>query len=468
MDRLSSLENEIASLRKTLQEKEHELYELRKEFTLQRISTEPNYQQCDVNNISKTNIGNKLTKLDIMRYSRQILLPDIGVTGQEKLCAAKVLVVGAGGLGCPAALYLAGAGVGQIGIVDYDTVDLTNIHRQVLHGEGDQHVSKAESAANSLRSINSHIKIVPYNIQMDSTNALEIASKYDVILDCTDNVPTRYLLNDACALTKLPLISGSALKMEGQLTIYGYRATKNPNEKDQSYIGPCYRCVFPTPPPPETVGSCSANGVAGPVPGVIGSLQALEAIKLIVGQTHEKLLVERMLLFDGEDMTFRTVKLRGRASACAACSDTPTISRLIDYTAFCKAQATEKELDLQILPQSRRMSPSVLSRHFTEGGDAGPLLVDVRSAPEYSMCRIEGTVNWPSDSLRGETLDKLLEEVRKCARQVIFICRRGNDSQIAAQTVIDALEEPHKSKIMDLKGGLHAWSREVDNNFPIY
>ncbi|XP_028173680.1 adenylyltransferase and sulfurtransferase MOCS3 isoform X2 [Ostrinia furnacalis] len=473
MDRITSLENEIANLRRTLQEKENELYELRKEYTLQQTNTEAfNLNpQSNANNVFKTNMGDKLTKLDIVRYSRQILLPDIGVTGQEKLCAAKVLVVGAGGLGCPAAMYLAGAGVGQIGIVDYDKVDLTNIHRQILHTEADQNDSKAVSATKSLRSINSHIKVQPYNVQLDSTNALDIASRYDVVLDCTDNVPTRYLLNDACAITKLPLISGSALKMEGQLTVYGYRALKNSNEKDQSYIGPCYRCVFPTPPPPETVGSCSANGVAGPVPGAIGCLQALEAIKLIVGQTHEKLLVERMLLFDGEDMTFRTVKLRGRNANCAGCSEQPAVSQLIDYEAFCKSQATEKDLDLNILPSFRRISPPSLSRYLTEGEDlqhTRPLLVDVRSAAEFNMCRIEGTVNWPSDSLRGGRLVELLDEVRRCARKVVFICRRGNDSQIAAQAVIDAIEDPHKDKIADLKGGLHAWSKEVDNNFPIY
>ncbi|XP_028173679.1 adenylyltransferase and sulfurtransferase MOCS3 isoform X1 [Ostrinia furnacalis] len=361
MDRITSLENEIANLRRTLQEKENELYELRKEYTLQQTNTEAfNLNpQSNANNVFKTNMGDKLTKLDIVRYSRQILLPDIGVTGQEKLCAAKVLVVGAGGLGCPAAMYLAGAGVGQIGIVDYDKVDLTNIHRQILHTEADQNDSKAVSATKSLRSINSHIKVQPYNVQLDSTNALDIASRYDVVLDCTDNVPTRYLLNDACAITKLPLISGSALKMEGQLTVYGYRALKNSNEKDQSYIGPCYRCVFPTPPPPETVGSCSANGVAGPVPGAIGCLQALEAIKLIVGQTHEKLLVERMLLFDGEDMTFRTVKLRGRNANCAGCSEQPAVSQLIDYEAFCKSQATEKKKQksgIRKLEKEKRMN----------------------------------------------------------------------------------------------------------------
>ncbi|XP_059050331.1 uncharacterized protein LOC131845304 [Achroia grisella] len=349
MEQIYKLEKDIQELRKLLRSKEKELYVMKKEYS-QQIQQQHTNIQSDAVYVC----GDKLPKWAIERYSRQILLSDIGVAGQEKLCSAKVLLVGAGGLGCPAAMYLAGAGVGEIGIVDYDAVDLTNIHRQILHGEGDQHISKAESAAQTLRSINSRITITPYNVQLTSSNALDISSRYDIILDCTDNVPSRYLLNDLCVMSKVPLVSGSALKMEGQLTIYGYRSKKNMNEMDASYIGPCYRCVFPSPPPPETVGSCSANGVAGPVPGVIGCLQALEAIKYIVGHTHEQLLVERMLLFDGADSSFRTVKLRARNQQCAACSENATISQLLDYEVFCKAQAKEKKKKESRLKSERR------------------------------------------------------------------------------------------------------------------
>ncbi|GBP13575.1 Adenylyltransferase and sulfurtransferase MOCS3 [Eumeta japonica] len=272
------------------------------------------YQEQDVNIYSKLHFGEKLPRWAIERYSRQILLSDIGVAGQEKICKSRVLIVGAGGLGCPAASYLAG----EIGIVDYDNVDVTNIHRQLLHSEQDQCMNKVESAANALRRINSHITITPYHLQLDSTNVLDIVSKYDLVLDCTDNVPTRYLLNDSCVLLKIPLISGSALKMEGQLTIYVYRPNKYLYETDSTSSGPCYRCLFPSPPPPETVGSCSAQGVAGPVPGVIGTLQALEAIKYIVGKRAKSLLVGRMLLFDGEDCTFRTGELE-RIRDCETC-----------------------------------------------------------------------------------------------------------------------------------------------------
>ncbi|XP_060808237.1 ubiquitin-like modifier-activating enzyme 5 isoform X1 [Amyelois transitella] len=359
MDRINHLECEIAELRQILSAKEGELYTARKELIQQQQvnvikQTDNQYQQFDVH-VNKTQYGDKLPKWAIERYSRQILLSDIGVLGQEKICTSKVLVVGAGGLGCPAAMYLAGAGVGEIGIVDYDTVELTNIHRQILHAECDQNVSKAESAAQSLRSINSRINVTAYNVQLNSANALEIINKYDIVLDCTDNVPTRYLLNDACVTAKKPLISGSALKMEGQLTIYGYRAENNPNEKDHTYIGPCYRCVFPAPPPAHAVSSCSSSGVCGAVTGVIGSLQALEAIKCIAGHTHKQLLVERMLLFDGEDTSFGTVRLRPRCEQCAVCSDQPTVTQLVDYEVFCKAQAKEKKKqELRAKSEKRR------------------------------------------------------------------------------------------------------------------
>ncbi|KAG6460080.1 hypothetical protein O3G_MSEX011761 [Manduca sexta] len=354
MDRVSVLEQEIADLRKVLHEKETELYQIKNGWVMRQLTTPVEPERQNYNNSGVQYSGN-LPKWAIERYSRQILLPDIGVAGQEKLCKARVLVVGAGGLGCPASVYLAGAGVGEIGIVDYDTVDVTNIHRQILHYERDEHVSKAESAAQTLRSINSRIKVTPYSIQLDSTNAMQVAANYDIILDCSDNVPTRYLLNDLSVMLKIPLISGSALQMEGQLTIYGYRANNNPKEMNGNYTGPCYRCVFPTPPPPEAVGSCSTNGVAGPIPGVIGALQALEAIKYIVGHSHSGLLVERMLLFDGDDTTFRTVKLRPRNSECAACSDTPSICQLLDYETVCKTQAKEKKKEDTLKSERRKL-----------------------------------------------------------------------------------------------------------------
>ncbi|KAI8431591.1 hypothetical protein MSG28_016080 [Choristoneura fumiferana] len=715
MECINKLEKEIVDLRKILVEKENELYELKKKW----VSKPHLESQLHVNSDGFQNQTqvDRLPKWAIERYSRQILLPEIGVEGQVKLCAARVLVVGAGGLGCPAAVYLAGAGIGEIGLVDYDTVDLTNIHRQFLHTENDQHQSKVQSAADALRRINSNITINQHNVQLDSSNALSIVNKYDVVLDCTDNVPTRYLLNDACVLTKLPLISGSALKMEGQLTVYGYRDS-NPVEKDRSagggYRGACYRCVFPLPPRPDAVGSCSAHGVAGPVPGLIGDCPEAAA-------------------------TDKGLRLRGRNPDCAACSDTPTITRLLDYETFCKAKAKEKkkedakvtsqrrkeqkvkrmsgqsyygfrkdldkwvqdvpkserklgpactadfckkgthrkcssfeeerrrkifnyfwneldwsnkrkyvrslvdvippkrrtlknkevsrkehshrynllldeqklpvcrttflhtlgikeamvrtwlvnterprefrkplkalnvdayidslpktgvkclfckttpaysnllyldlghiknqfqlynayvkdmkmkgvtpasrktfakvflakdlrifkpkndndvcdivnehnvtvntynvdgnvelgpnvlhDLDLQILPPFHRTSATELAALMSV---ERPLLVDVRSAPEFCMCRIDGAVNYPIDTLRGEALERLLGEIREYKGQVTFICRRGNDSQVAARRVLDALPA---CALRDLAGGLHAWAEHIDRNFPVY
>lgn len=463
MDRVSVLETEISELRRILKEKENELQELKSLISDQQSSKELNNHSQPISDASKSSVDGCLPKWAIERYSRQILLSDIGVEGQVKICSAKVLIVGAGGLGCPAAMYLAGAGIGEIGIVDYDAVDLTNVHRQLLHHESNENTSKAFSAAESLRCINSKIKITPYNVQLDSKNAQQIASAYDLVLDCSDNVPTRYLLNDLCVMLKIPLISGSALKMEGQLTIYGYRRQDHHQE---TYIGPCYRCVFPTPPPPAAVGSCSAHGVAGPVPGTVGTLQALEAIKYVIGRTERHLLVGRMLLFDGEDATFRAVKLRPRRPACVACGDRGG-GRLIDYEQFCNAPAKEKDLDLEVLPPENRVSANELNVMMNNEERGGRhLVVDVRNEQEYAMCHIQGSVNYPVENLH-RNLEELIEKTKEFDG-VVFVCRRGNDSQVVAKKVLDVTDKERWSKVKDLVGGLHSWSKNVDPDFPVY
>lgn len=463
MDRVSVLETEISELRRILKEKENELQELKSLISDQQSSKELNNHSQPISDASKSSVDACLPKWAIERYSRQILLSDIGVEGQVKICSAKVLIVGAGGLGCPAAMYLAGAGIGEIGIVDYDAVDLTNVHRQLLHHESNENTSKAFSAAESLRCINSKIKITPYNVQLDSKNAQQIASAYDLVLDCSDNVPTRYLLNDLCVMLKIPLISGSALKMEGQLTIYGYRRQDHHQE---TYIGPCYRCVFPTPPPPAAVGSCSAHGVAGPVPGTVGTLQALEAIKYVIGRTERHLLVGRMLLFDGEDATFRAVKLRPRRPACVACGDRGG-GRLIDYEQFCNAPAKEKDFDLEVLPLGNRVSANELNVMMNNEERGGRhLVVDVRNEQEYAMCHIQGSVNYPVENLH-RNLEELIEKTKEFDG-VVFVCRRGNDSQVVAKKVLDVTDKERWSKVKDLVGGLHSWSKNVDPDFPVY
>lgn len=461
MDQIIRVEQEIEELRHKLREKEQELNLLKSNYNLDKGNKD---NEMLINGAQYVSCG-ILPKWAIERYSRQILLREIGVPGQTKICSAKVLIVGAGGLGCPAAMYLAGAGVGEIGIVDYDSVEITNIHRQLLHREQDVNVNKAESAAQAIKKINSRINVTPYKLQLDSSNALQIASKYDLVLDCTDNAPTRYLLSDLCVLAKLPLISGSALKLEGQLTVYCYRSDLHSDDKGSLYRGPCYRCVFPTPPSPDAMGSCSQHGVAGPVPGVIGTLQAMEALKFIIGHPSRNLLVERMLIMDVDDMSCKVVQLRPRNVSCAICSDTPTITRLIDYEAFCKTIAKEKELDLQILPAENRITAKELSNLLLL--DKGVLLIDVRDIPEYNMCRIDGSTSSPIDYITSN-INNLAGKVLDNTGPVVFLCRRGNDSQIAARMLLQKIPEDQKWKVKDLAGGLHAWARDVDVNFPIY
>lgn len=272
------------------------------------------------------------------RYGRQMILDGIGLAGQLKLKGSKVLVVGAGGLGAPAILYLAAAGVGTIGIFDSDNVDISNLHRQVIHSEYTDGLSKVESARRAARATNSGIKITPYHGHLDSSNALDVIRQYDIVLDCTDNVPTRYLLSDACVLAQKPCVSGSAIRYQGQLIVYNHNAS------------PCYRCLHPKPPPAETVVSCADGGVLGVVPGTIGILQALEALKLILGME----VSGKLLMFDALSATpFRSIAMRGRKSDCAICGDNPSIKELQDYVQFCGSAAVEKVGDRSVFTKHR-------------------------------------------------------------------------------------------------------------------
>ena len=264
-----------------------------------------------------------LTFDQIRRYQRQIIMPEVGSIGQRKLLDAKVVLIGAGGLGSPAALYLAAAGVGTLGIVDFDEVDMSNLHRQILHGHSDLGRPKVESAVDTLRDINPDANLIGFNVPISSENAMDILSQFDIVVNGSDNFPTRYLVNDACVLLKKPLVDGSIFRFEGQATVY------------QPGSG-CYRCVFPAPPPPGAVPSCAEAGVLGVLPGIIGSIQAVETIKLILGQGVP--LVNRLLIFDSLEMEFREVKVR-RDPGCPVCGDEPTVTELIDYEAFCGGPA---------------------------------------------------------------------------------------------------------------------------------
>lgn len=390
-----------------------------------------------------------LTNGEIARYSRQLLLPEFGVGAQKRLKSSSALIVGAGGLGCPCAQYLVAAGVGRVGIVDHDCVDKSNLHRQVLHSESGIGAAKAVSVAAALSDLNSDVEVVAIVECLTSANALEIMKEYDVVLDATDNVATRYLLNDACVLLKKTLVSGSALRFEGQLTVYNYRET-----------GPTYRCLFPTPPPPETVTNCSDGGVLGVIPGTIGVLQALEAIKVLAGLGD--VLSGRLLLFDGLAGTFRTVKLRPRKVEAVE-----SISELVDYVQFCGAGANDKDEPLKIVAESDRMSALELSS--TLKSPSPSLVVDVRSEPEIEICSVPGTVSVPLNRIRrpggkGEMM-RLAKEAG--VRELVLLCRRGNDSQVAASELREAMAK-EGVRVRDVAGGLHAWARDVDKDFPVY
>ncbi|XP_070578956.1 adenylyltransferase and sulfurtransferase MOCS3-like [Ptychodera flava] len=415
-------------------------------------------------NFPKLSAIEKLDNSSIARHSRQLILPEIGVKGQVALANTSVLIVGAGGLGCPSAVYLAAAGVGCLGFIDYDDVELSNLHRQVLHTEDRIGVPKSASATTAIKGLNSSVLCVPYHLALNSSNALSIISRFDIVLDCSDNVATRYLLNDACVLTGKPLVSGSALRFEGQLTVYNY--------KD----GPCYRCLYPTPPPPETVTNCSDGGVLGVVPGIIGCMQALEAIKIATGIGPS--YCQKLLMFDGIDGTFRTIKLRSKKSTCVVCGHNPTITELIDYEQFCGASATDKTKSLLLLKTSERISVKDYAEIRHER--VPHILVDVRQPCELDIGALPNTTNIPiSDIEKDKELHKLRKEIAELSRgcemnkgdefPVYVVCRLGNDSQKAVKILQDKLSVSDVPvTVKDIQGGLMAWAKKIDPEFPQY
>lgn len=431
---IQQLEEEIELLSKQLQQKRDLLSAIKMKEQAYESKTDP-------------------AVIDIPKYSRQIILPTVGLKGQQKLQNSSVLIIGIGGLGCPAALYLVSAGVGHIGLVDYDDVEVNNLHRQILHSEEDIGASKTNSASKNLKRLNQKVQISTYKCQITSENAIPILSQYDVILDATDNVATRYLLNDASVFTKKPLVSGSALQMEGQLTVYNHLCS------------PCYRCLYPQPPPPNTVNNCSSSGVIGPVCGVIGVLQALEAIKIILGL--EETLSGRMLLFDGYDTTFRCIRLRKKKLNCDVCGINPRIKNLIDYEQFCGSAANDKTMSLVLLNTNERITVDELFKLRSE--EEPHLLIDVRSNLEYEMCHLSNSLNIHINNLERQA-DHVIEKFQDLRRtfissKLIFICRRGNDSQTAVNIFKSKL---NVKSIYDVEGGLQAWSTRIDKNFPMY
>ncbi|XP_043119713.1 adenylyltransferase and sulfurtransferase MOCS3 isoform X2 [Puntigrus tetrazona] len=341
------MDDTVLSLKTQLLEREREIVALKKKLVqLEKGNSVIIELQEKVINLSPLKSNTALNNDDIMRYSRQLLLPELGVKGQVALSNISVLVVGCGGLGCPVAQYLAAAGVGRLGLLDYDVVELSNLHRQVLHTELTQGQPKALSAAQTIRRLNSTVDCVPYHLQLSRENATQLIRQYDIVADCSDNVPTRYLVNDACVLTGKPLVSASALRMEGQLTVYNYRG------------GPCYRCLYPKPPPPETVTNCSDGGVLGVVPGIMGCLQALEVLKIASGQRSS--FEKQLLMFDGQEGRFRSIRLRPKQAECAVCGETPTVTELQDYEQLCGSAATDKCRRLNLLTKDQRVSVQCL------------------------------------------------------------------------------------------------------------
>ncbi|MHB1193199.1 MAG: molybdopterin-synthase adenylyltransferase MoeB [Longimicrobiales bacterium] len=373
-----------------------------------------------------------LTRAELLRYARHLALPKVGLEGQRRLKDARVLCVGAGGLGSPLALYLAAAGVGTLGLADPDVVDLTNLQRQILHGTSDVGRSKLDSAADRLRDVNPHVEVVRHDTRLTSANALEIVAGYDVVVDGTDNFPTRYLVNDACVLAGKPNVYGSVFRWEGQVSVF---ATPG---------GPCYRCLFREPPPPGLVLDCAEGGVLGVLPGIIGSLQAMETVKLILGVGET--LAGRLLLFDALDMAWREVAVR-RNPECPVCGDHPTQTGLIDYELFCGiTRAPEGG------PPVPELEPARVLRLL--GGDAPPTLVDVRAPWEWQVGSLgsRGAHLVPLGELPGR-----MAEIPR-GRAVVLYCRSGQRSLVAARRLLEA----GYAEVYNLQGGLLAWARDVD------
>lgn len=402
--------------------------------------------------------SNGLSPDMIYRYSRHLLLPSFGVQGQANLLKSSVLVIGAGGLGSPALLYLAACGVGRMGIVDHDVVELNNLQRQIIHTEAYIGKSKVESAAATCRSINSSTQIVEHREAFRTSNALEIVSKYDVVVDATDNAPSRYMINDCCVVLGKPLVSGAALGLEGQLTVYNYNG------------GPCYRCLFPTPPPTNACQRCADSGVLGVVPGVIGCLQALEAIKVasLVGEP----LSGRMLLLDALSGRFRNVKLRGRSLQCEACGDDAVLTRQtfseFDYEKFTQTPLSTVPLKLNFLSADDRISTKEYNEKVRKG-DAH-ILVDVRPSHHYKIVSLPNSMNIPLSTLEGRlpeisaALEKEVNKENGSNTSLFVICRRGNDSQVA----VELLHKLGFTSAKDIIGGLESWTHNVDPKFPTY
>ncbi|RMZ67361.1 molybdenum cofactor biosynthetic [Pyrenophora seminiperda CCB06] len=432
-----------------------------------------------------------LEKEEYKRYGRQLIMPEIGLQGQLRLKHARVLIVGVGGLGCPAAAYLAGAGVGTIGLVDGDVVEESNLHRQVLHSTARVGMTKVESAIVALDSLNPNVELVAHNFRLSPETAISTFQDYDIVLDCTDSPASRYLISDTCVLLSKVLVSASALRIDGQMIVLN----NPPLPPGDTNGGPCYRCVFPKPPPPESVVSCGDGGILGPVVGVMGVLQALEAIKVLTkGAEATPPEPPSLLLFSAySNPMFRSMRLRSRKAKCVACSTHSTInakameSGSLDYVQFCGGALANPD---PLSPEERISAQSYAQLRSgvnpftgTISNKDSHILVDVREKVQFDLCSIEGSVNVPfstvsttrasgsSNGYNGMEIDDdyWVTWLRQTEKPIFVVCRLGNDSQVTVRKMKQlGLDAGGKRYIGDIKGGLQAWKKNVDTDFPDY
>jgi sulfur-carrier protein adenylyltransferase/sulfurtransferase len=381
----------------------------------------------------------ELSNDEIRRYSRHLILPEVGLAGQKKICSSSVVCIGAGGLGSPIAMYLAAAGIGKIGLVDFDTVDFSNLQRQIIHGTTDVGRPKTESARETIQRINPHVTVVVHETRLTSENALDIIGAYDIVVDGTDNFPTRYLTNDACVLLKKANAYGSIFRFEGQASVFAPHLG-----------GPCYRCLYPEPPPPGMVPSCAEGGVLGVLPGIVGTIQATEILKLALGKGSS--LIGRLLLFNALDMKFRELKLR-RDPECPLCGEHPTITRLVDYEQFCgivpepaTPEAHPDEVTVQELKRA------------LDQPNLGIRVIDVREPDEHQIARIDGVPLYPLSALPRQFTDLDPNQ------QYYIHCKSGVRSMKALQF----LREQGFKHLKNVKGGINAWAEEIDPSVPKY
>lgn len=379
-----------------------------------------------------------LSNQEITRYSRHLIMPEVGLEGQKKLKDSRVLCIGAGGLGSPLALYLAAAGVGTLGMLDFDVVDFSNLQRQVLHSEKTVGEPKVESARNRLLELNSDVNVVTYNERLSSANAMDIMGDYDVVVDGTDNFATRYLTNDACVFLGIPNVYGSIFRFEGQVSVFDARR------------GPCYRCLYPEPPPPGLVPSCAEGGVLGILPGVVGTMQASEVVKLVIGEGNP--LIGRLLFLDVLEMEPRILKLR-KDPECPVCGENPSVTELVDYEAFCGIGGGEQEAQ-----EEKPKIEEITVEEFSAIRESDVVLVDVREPHEYDICSIEGSKLIPLGELKDRTGELDPED------NIVVHCHHGRRSMRAATF----LAEQGFGKVKNLKGGIDEWAEKLDSEMARY